>query len=89
MIYSGPQAWQDAFFRTLLFKIFNKESTWRLLSRELGEVCCGGGYTFEAYDRVLSAAFARGAGCTRPPTSFRHRIWGRAVSTAITCGCWR
>lgn len=88
VIYQGSQDWEDVFFRTLLFKVFNKESTWRLLNRELGEVRWGS-YAFDAYDRVLSAVFARGSGCTRPPTSFRRRSWGRAASTAIICGCWR
>lgn len=59
VIYQGPQEWEDVFFRTLLFKIFNKESTWQMLNRELGEVRW---QTFEyrSYDRVLSAAFGRG-----------------------------
>lgn len=59
VIYQGPKDWDEVFFRTLLFKLFNKESTWQLLTRELGEVCWGG-YDYRAYDRVLSAAFAKG-----------------------------
>ncbi|MFE9115731.1 nucleotide kinase domain-containing protein [Streptomyces collinus] len=59
VIYRGPQEWEDVFFRTLLFKIFNKESTWALISREVGEVRWGT-YDYRVYDRVLSAAFGRG-----------------------------
>ncbi|MET7944189.1 nucleotide kinase domain-containing protein [Streptomyces sp. NPDC005302] len=94
VIYSGPQAWEDVFFRTLLFKIFNKESTWRLLSRELGEVCWSG-YTFAAYDRVLSAAFARGerlysAAYIVPPPQLgegrKHRNHLRLLEMMMTSG---
>jgi len=57
--YRGPQEWQEVFFRTLLFKMFNKVSTWQLLEEQVGEVAWEG-YGFEAYDRVLSKAFASG-----------------------------
>ena len=57
--YAGAQQWQEVFFRTLLFKVFNKTSTWQLLTGALGEVCWEG-YDFRAYDRVLSPAFAGG-----------------------------
>ncbi|GCD40400.1 nucleotide kinase domain-containing protein [Streptomyces paromomycinus] len=59
VVYRGAQEWQEVFFRTLLFKIFNKISTWRLLTEELGEVRWDT-YDFRAYGRVLSRAFARG-----------------------------
>lgn len=59
VIYRGDQDWREIFFRTLLFKIFNKVSTWQLLTRELGEVRWDT-YDHPAYDRILSAAFAEG-----------------------------
>lgn len=59
VIYQGSQEWEEVFFRTLLFKVFNKESTWQLLTRELGEVRWDA-YDYRAYDQVLSAAFTRG-----------------------------
>ena len=59
VIYQGPQEWEDVCFRTLLFKVFNKESTWQLLNRELGEVRWQT-FDYRSYDRVLSAAFSRG-----------------------------
>ncbi|WP_327250949.1 nucleotide kinase domain-containing protein [Streptomyces sp. NBC_01244] len=58
VIYQGSQEWEEVFFRTLLFKVFNKESTWQLLTRELGEVRWDV-YDYGAYDRVLSGAFAK------------------------------
>jgi hypothetical protein len=57
--YRGPQAWHEVLFRTLLFKIFNRVSTWRLLEEQLGEVSWGS-YERSAYDAVLSNAFAAG-----------------------------
>jgi hypothetical protein len=53
--YRGDQSWQEVFFRTILFKIFNRISTWRLLARETGEV------TWSEYDfvRINSILHAR------------------------------
>ncbi|MFE2285612.1 nucleotide kinase domain-containing protein [Streptomyces sp. NPDC059443] len=59
VIYEGDQEWEEVFFRTLLLKIFNKESTWRLLSDALGELRWDG-YDYRAYDDVLSRTFAAG-----------------------------
>jgi hypothetical protein len=65
--YSGKQSWREVFFRTILFKIFNRISTWQLLARELREVTWSGyGYArfngllqarLEAGDRLYSAAY--------------------------------
>ncbi|MET8724061.1 nucleotide kinase domain-containing protein [Streptomyces misionensis] len=94
VIYQGPQEWEEVFFRTLLFKIFNKESTWELLSRELGEVRWET-YDYGAYDRVLSAAFARGerlysAAYIVPPPQLgeerKHRNHLRLLEMMMTSG---
>lgn len=47
------------FFRTLVFKVFNKISTWQLLEEHLGEVTWRG-YDYRAVDRVLAQAFSAG-----------------------------
>ena len=57
--YRGDQSWDEVFFRTLLFKIFNRVSTWRLLTQELGVVTWAG-YDFTAYDKVLDDQLAVG-----------------------------
>jgi hypothetical protein len=57
--YRGDQSWEEVFFRTLLFKIFNRVSTWRLLSSQLGQVSWGG-YSFDAYDSILGDRHAAG-----------------------------
>ncbi|GIH89895.1 hypothetical protein Psi01_05250 [Planobispora siamensis] len=57
--YRGDQQWREVFFRTVLFKVFNKIPTWQLLEEHLGEVTWGE-YNFRALDRVLSTAFAAG-----------------------------
>ncbi|MFD3850680.1 nucleotide kinase domain-containing protein [Streptomyces microflavus] len=59
VIYRGDQGWEEVFFRTLLFKIFNKASTWQLLGDAFGEVCWDT-YDYGAFNRVLSSAFAAG-----------------------------
>lgn len=60
VIYRGPQATHEVFFRTILFKLFNKIETWELLCRELGDVTYNR-YSFERYDRVLTGAMNRKA----------------------------
>ncbi|MFE2717878.1 nucleotide kinase domain-containing protein [Streptomyces mirabilis] len=94
VIYQGPQQWEEIFFRTLLFKIFNKESTWQLLSREVGEVRWET-YDYRVYDRVLSAAFARGerlysAAYIVPPPQLgeerKHRNHLRLLEMMMTTG---
>ena len=59
VIYEGPQEPRELFFRTLLFKLFNRIETWQLLERQLGKLHTDG-FCVERYDRVLSAAMARG-----------------------------
>jgi alpha-glutamyl/putrescinyl thymine pyrophosphorylase clade 1 len=57
VIYSGSQSHDDLVFRTLLFKLFNKVSTWELLSSLVGDPMWAS-FDLDDYDRVLSAAFA-------------------------------
>ena len=59
VIYKGEQAAQEVFFRTLLFKLFNRISTWHLLEGEFGEVSYAE-YKHKRYDTVLSRAIGRG-----------------------------
>jgi alpha-glutamyl/putrescinyl thymine pyrophosphorylase clade 1 len=58
--YAGPQVPEEVVFRTLLFKMFNRISTWQLLTDGLGETPSWANYRFDRYDHVLSAAFASG-----------------------------
>ncbi|MFP2897876.1 nucleotide kinase domain-containing protein [Corallococcus sp. 4LFB] len=57
--YRGEQTAENIFFRTLLFKFFNKIETWKLLEAEVGEVSLAN-YDFDRYERVLSGAMERG-----------------------------
>jgi hypothetical protein len=59
VIYSGPQQPEEIAFRTLLFKVFNRISTWQLLESALGEVTWET-YDSAQYDQLLTAAFAAG-----------------------------
>jgi hypothetical protein len=57
--YIGSQQLEEVVFRTLLFKMFNKVSTWRLLTDALGELRWQD-FDLEAYDAVLTHAFTAG-----------------------------
>lgn len=57
--YAGSQQSDEIVFRTLLFKLFNRISTWELLAAALGELSWAG-FDLEAYDRVLTQAFTAG-----------------------------
>lgn len=59
VIYEGDQAPQELFFRIILFKLFNKIETWRLLTEKFGGVRHAE-YSVARYDAVLSAAIAAG-----------------------------
>ncbi len=59
VIYAGPPAVVEVFFRTLLFRLFNKVETWELLETACGPITWAE-FSFERYDAVLSAAMERG-----------------------------
>ncbi|WP_343123306.1 nucleotide kinase domain-containing protein [Verrucomicrobium sp. BvORR034] len=59
VIYSGEQNFNEVFFRTLLFKFFNKIETWQLLESALG-VLSWRDFSFERYDKVLEGALSKG-----------------------------
>lgn len=54
-----PSSSTEVFFRIILFKLFNKIETWRLLEAELGSVTYSE-YKFERYCEVLGRAMQRG-----------------------------
>ena len=57
--YCGSQQSEEIAFRILLFKFFNKISTWQLLERELGQLTWDG-FDLNAYNSVLSEAARAG-----------------------------
>lgn len=59
VIYQGPQTGEEVFFRTLLFKFFNRIETWEELTRRLGAPSWRE-FNFDRYARVLDAILARG-----------------------------
>lgn len=59
VIYQGEQSAQELFFRIVMFKLFNKIDTWKLLEREFGVVSCKE-YNFAAYDSLLTQALSEG-----------------------------
>ena len=59
VIYRGPKAGEEIFFRTLLFKLFNRIETWEELARRVGPPSWKT-FQFERYARALDARLARG-----------------------------
>jgi thymidylate kinase len=55
VIYRGNQSEEELFFRTILFKLFNKIETWQLLEKAFGAITYAE-FDFKSYDRVLSKA---------------------------------
>jgi len=58
VVYSGDQSPREVFFRTILFKLFNKIETWELLTDALGMLTTSR-FDLRAFDNVLTAAMAR------------------------------
>jgi len=75
-----PGSPREIFFRTILFKLFNKIETWERLESELGPLVFEN-YNFDAYDSVLTSLKAAGrsiysgAYIMHPGSSaFRHKL---------------
>ena len=59
VIYKGSQKPEEVFFRLLLFKIFNRISTWEVLEYQLGKISFKD-YSFKRYDKILSEVMLNG-----------------------------
>jgi hypothetical protein len=59
VIYRGRQDADEVLFRILLFRFFNRISTWRLLQSALGQLTWAA-FRLDRYDEVLSEAFSHG-----------------------------
>ena len=57
--YAGDLGAEEVFFRTILFKLFNKIETWQLLESELGSISFAE-YDFRRYAEVLARAWETG-----------------------------
>lgn len=60
VIYNGEKDINEIFFRTILFKLFNKIDTWDLLESQLGNINWHS-YQYKNYEKQLSAAMKAGA----------------------------
>ncbi|WP_436700675.1 nucleotide kinase domain-containing protein [Nocardioides sp. BYT-33-1] len=74
VLYAGDADPTEVVFRALLFKMFNKVSTWELLTSELGQLTWAE-FDHAAYDTVLGRAIASGqrlysAAYVIPPPKF-------------------
>ena len=59
VIYAGSQKAEEVFFRTILFKLFNKIDTWEALRAQLGTLSWRQ-FTFDVYARVLDRLIGDG-----------------------------
>lgn len=59
VIYKGSQKPEEVFFRTILFKLFNKIETWEALRTKLGALSWRE-FAFDAYAKVLDRLFEEG-----------------------------
>ena len=60
VIYNGKKYSKDTMiFRIILFKLFNKESTWELLLNNLGDITLDN-FNFKKYSDILNNAFLNG-----------------------------
>jgi len=59
VIYDGERSAEEVFFRTILFKLFNRIETWTLLQDRLGPLSWKA-FRFERYDTVLEGALRAG-----------------------------
>lgn len=59
VIYRGSQNPDEVVFRVLLFKFFNRISTWNLLESQLGDLTWEG-FDLALTDQILTRAFLRG-----------------------------
>lgn len=60
VIYNGKKySDEDMVFRILLFKLFNKESTWELLEKNIGQICLET-FDIKKYSIVLENAISSG-----------------------------
>ncbi|HET7538169.1 MAG TPA: nucleotide kinase domain-containing protein [Candidatus Didemnitutus sp.] len=96
VIYRGDASPDEVFFRTLLFKTFNRIETWELLRREFGEITFAG-YSFKRFDAVLSAAMERGervysaayimpSGGAKAPAGRKHSMHLRLIEQMVKDG---
>jgi hypothetical protein len=77
VVYEGPQTPEDIALRVLLFRFFNKPSTWQALETSFGQIQAST-FDVDTYDQVLDAMLARGervysAAYIVPPPPFGAR----------------
>lgn len=94
VIYEGSQKAEEVFFRTMLFKLFNKIETWESLRNELGTLAwCE--FSFDDYAKVLDGLLEKGervysAAYIMPSPAFgsprKHRNHLRLIEHMMTDG---
>ncbi len=96
IIYRGDASPDEVFFRTLLFKVFNRIDTWELLQRECGDISFKD-YSFKRFNAVLTSAMERGeriysaayimpSGGANAPAGRKHSMHLRLIEQMVRDG---
>lgn len=83
VIYSGEFSPRDQFLRIILFKLFNKIDTWKLLEEKFGTICTDS-FSVKNYGKFLDSEMNRGrvlysnaymmaSGCNEYKVTRKHR----------------
>lgn len=59
VIYKGDPSVREVFFRIILFKLFNRIDTWKLLEDKIGTITSED-YSFKSFDKILTMALESG-----------------------------
>lgn len=92
----NPRDVEDTFFRTLLFKIFNRISTWEAIEKTFGPVSYES-YDFDRYDalfcelksqgrRIFSSAYIMPSGSSSFGSPYKHRNYLKLLERMIEDG---
>jgi hypothetical protein len=93
VIYAGDQSPREVFFRTILFKMFNKISTWKLLSEHFGQITSRlpiGSidtvltHALESGAKIYSGAYIMPSGTTQFRESRKHRAHLRLLEQMMS-----
>lgn len=96
VLYRGSQEPDELFFRTILFKVFNRIGTWEHLQHGLGDITYVG-YDYRRYDRALtrlsaggvrlfSGAYIMPAGTRTLGSKRKHRNYLRLIERMMEDG---
>lgn len=98
VLYDKDHQPADAFFRCLLFKLFNKIETWKLLESEVGDICVAAfdelrfekilTGAMERKCRIYSAAYIMPSGGSWVKCSYKHQMHLKLLRKMLDDRLW-